>query len=593
MSLTTDMATLSVEAQSLSDITQLASNPPKYPRNPTEQQRRPLTLYIARVPGSRDIILTTLRPQLKNVTAEDVASSLYYLHYNTAEDLRFLNEDRAIIPEETAAEVAASERKPLSRKPLPETARSSIELKPLATPQSRLSPNDKEQGSVGGAAQAPIDAKHTIPRRPLEPRPQRMNTAIERKPLASADNSPSTSSPLNSPLNISSGPTLYPRLSNEAASSSRPQDMGFVDSYTAQNNSPQTFSITLIRRDPSSSAQWNIGSISGHPTLDEVNDRRSKSPSKKPYFDISIQLTNPGYTPFRNSQSPQDATRGSLDMGRSRATSVTSTTSFDREIRMEGSSFWARASAQHNRSGSDPSTARGRSSSANSASETMRNLHSGGEDPSDTQPKGYVFVSPWGGRCKFATGGGGRTLRCKHTLPGPSGAAESLASAQAAATLSELRFNLPGSEMFASATDALKKEFKEGHFKEKLKHFRQKLAAEDSFPALTSRPSPTSYAAMYPSDDEAPPLPPRHNHPHLMFDSSDEGERPPLPQRSYAEDDDRLDLSLGQEKAGGGNRGKRAKLGKLIIHDEGFKMLDLVIAANMGIWWSVWESEDR
>lgn len=40
-----------VEAKSLSDITQLAANPPKYPRNPTEQLRDPLTLYIARVPG--------------------------------------------------------------------------------------------------------------------------------------------------------------------------------------------------------------------------------------------------------------------------------------------------------------------------------------------------------------------------------------------------------------------------------------------------------------------------------------------------------------------------------------------------------------
>jgi hypothetical protein len=42
-----------VEANSLSDITQLASNPPKYPLNPTEPRRESLTLYIARVPGSK------------------------------------------------------------------------------------------------------------------------------------------------------------------------------------------------------------------------------------------------------------------------------------------------------------------------------------------------------------------------------------------------------------------------------------------------------------------------------------------------------------------------------------------------------------
>jgi hypothetical protein len=46
-----------VEANSLSDITQIASNPPKYPRNPTEPKRQSLTLYIARVPGSRGWLL--------------------------------------------------------------------------------------------------------------------------------------------------------------------------------------------------------------------------------------------------------------------------------------------------------------------------------------------------------------------------------------------------------------------------------------------------------------------------------------------------------------------------------------------------------
>lgn len=57
------------------------------------------------------------------------------------------------------------------------------------------------------------------------------------------------------------------------------------------------------------------------------------------------------------------------------------------------------------------------------------------------------------------------------------------------------------------------------------------------------------------------------------------------------EDDEPIfDFSgLGKEKAGGGNRGKRAKLGKLLVHDEGLKMLDLVVAANMGIWWQAWE----
>jgi hypothetical protein len=50
-----------------------------------------------------------------------------------------------------------------------------------------------------------------------------------------------------------------------------------------------------------------------------------------------------------------------------------------------------------------------------------------------------------------------------------------------------------------------------------------------------------------------------------------------------------LDLSLGQEKAGGGFGGKQAKLGKLIVHPDGVVMLDLLVAANVGLWWRAWE----
>jgi len=52
---------------------------------------------------------------------------------------------------------------------------------------------------------------------------------------------------------------------------------------------------------------------------------------------------------------------------------------------------------------------------------------------------------------------------------------------------------------------------------------------------------------------------------------------------------DRLDLSLGQEFAGGGFGGKQAKLGKIILEDEGLKMLDLLVATNIGLWWRAYE----
>jgi hypothetical protein len=58
------------------------------------------------------------------------------------------------------------------------------------------------------------------------------------------------------------------------------------------------------------------------------------------------------------------------------------------------------------------------------------------------------------------------------------------------------------------------------------------------------------------------------------------------------DDDGHLDLRLGREKAGGGRKGKNAKLGKLIIEDEGLKMCDLVVAASMAVWWQYYENMD-
>jgi hypothetical protein len=52
-----------------------------------------------------------------------------------------------------------------------------------------------------------------------------------------------------------------------------------------------------------------------------------------------------------------------------------------------------------------------------------------------------------------------------------------------------------------------------------------------------------------------------------------------------------LSLDLGREKAGGGFKGHSAKLGKLIINDEGLKMCDLVVAACMGVWWQYYDAD--
>ncbi|EPE26955.1 hypothetical protein GLAREA_02869 [Glarea lozoyensis ATCC 20868] len=602
------MASLFVEAHSLSDITQLASNPPRYPRNPTAQKRSPLTLYIARVPGTRDIILTTLKPQLKNVTAQDVASSLYYLHFNTADDLRISEEVRTSLPPDPA-ELARSTslHKPLSRKPLPESARASLEV----------SQADLASGGVNArthtTSKSPltnISTQHSIRRRPVGPRLPISNSGATSDSVPQAEDEASLPS-----QNLG-------RSAKVSSDSSRSMELG-VSEQSANyggRNPIDDFSITIIRRDPTSGAQWNIGEVSGRPAVGLKPDSGSRSPpkTKKPYFDISVDITSPGYAPFRASHTNSQPTDGTtsaklpdkqsfiadqIKADQQRGSTLSS--SFHRQVSMEGSGFWARSAMQHKRTASDlalKSATRVQDESSTSTTGmpegTTRTSHTR-HSSDESDEKGYMFTSLWGGRCKFTTGSGGRSLRCKHILANntsTSHAYESMAAAPPPAPVSELRFNLPSSDIFASFV-AHTKEQGTKHFRvPKFSHIRNKLSSENS-PALPPRP-PNSSRYFTDSEDpqDRPPLSPRSNYSSFADNLNGEDDDYDVRHKSHPghdEDDGRLDLSLGQEKAGGGNRGKRAKLGKLVIHDEGFKMLDLVVAANMGVWWSVWEADFR
>ena len=152
------------------------------------------------------------------------------------------------------------------------------------------------------------------------------------------------------------------------------------------------------------------------------------------------------------------------------------------------------------------------------------------------------FDSLWGGRCDFSSGVVGNSLKCKHT-PRPG---------QDPHDLSELRFNLPGSVALGPNPK------------------RPRLGGSSSESKRTS--FLTKYKRQHSSSSS------------LVTGNVVNNEPPKLEERMG-----RLDLSLGQELAGGGFGGKQAKLGKLIIEPEGLKMLDLVVAANMAIWWKIYE----
>lgn len=516
-----------IEATSLSTVTAIAANPPASANDRLKTNGLPLILYIARVPGSRDVFLTPLKPREKVVTAYDVENSLYFLHFNTEEDYA----DSPVIERRTSANTDASQlsaiqERPKARPPLPKRA-----APPVSPPY-------------------PVD--DPLPERTRQPSPTK-STGIARKPLN--NNAPSFHEPSLDPPSISPRPLPSPPAEDSFASihqenvhllrhSEHSDEFNpFKRDYETHSETikqrerdarPASGSLTLIRRDAGSNEQWNVATIHD-PPITEVSSsslmvptasRRTKRGGAPLYLDI----TNPGYTQF-------------ITHERTGSCSSTSTsTSSDSEPPPEGT-FRRRLylpGSQYANHGYAPGHRKHLSVSSLGTDELRRSLRSDRHHSVDMgsvsstshatnrRSKGYTFASPWeGGTCEFSTGATGKSLKCRHILSHTGNAAE----------VSELRFNLPTSSSSSSMTPM------------KQKH--------------------SSYFAG------------------RGFNGSEDGER--TPSIMIDEATGRIDLSLGRERAGGGFGGKQAKLGKLIIWPEGLGMLDLLVAANVGLWWRAYE----
>jgi hypothetical protein len=324
---------------------------------------------------------------------------------------------------------------------------------------------------------------------------------------------------------------------------------------------PETMTqLTLIRRDPASSAQWNVANITDPPVFEVASDGRRNSMTsqriRKSGQPLYIEIDSPGYAKFTSRPdgtpaSPSSSTP-SLTNASSGSGSIPDDQVFRRRMWMEGSIFDSKPSGHRKAVSIDltnhPSGLRpsfdvdARRSSEFSLQNTSMDLPtdsvmhsiSAEGDRKRSHTKGYTLMSPWNGRCEFSAGMG-NSLKCRHSLPknGPSG------DASQPVMISELRFNLPGGGPLAT-------------------------------PISTN-----------PSTDSSGRRRSRFLHPgkHLRQSSSMDATR----------SDSNLDLSLGQELAGGGFAGKQAKLGKLIVEDEGLKMMDLLVAANMALWWRAYE----
>ncbi|CAD0094850.1 unnamed protein product [Aureobasidium mustum] len=474
-----------IEARSLAVLTTIASDPPLYPRNPTQLPHAPLTLYIVRVPGSKDVFLTPLKPREKVVSAEDVQSSLYFLHIDIPED------DLVELPEEIPV-LDTPALSTISRKPLPTPPTSPAD----GSPRQRSAAFDSKP-QLGVPQRKPVRQSLDLP--DIPPRP-----------------------PMRSPLSQHGQFTPNELPDGRPSFSRRPLSNQFLD--------PNLIS------DPSSGFQWNVAKIRDPPVhgVSSVLGGDGSIKTKKTGAPLFIEIYNPGYSKFLQFDQIRPDSRGSADMASlSPNLSSDHDSTFRRRLYMDGSRFGDH-SYGHSKT---PSWNCEQQSQRSSVQLNRQSLQAVPKTLADRRSKGYTFRSPWGGKCEFSTGAAGRSLKCKHVLDNPS---------SATTEVSELRFNLPTGSTSKSST---------------------------STDAGAKRSSAILRPALH-----------RHS-------TSDELTNGPLSpgMSKFLDEYGNIDLSLGQERAGGGFQGKQAKLGKLIIEDEGVKMLDLIVAANMALWWRAYE----
>ena len=576
-----------IHARSLADIIDLADNPPKDPRALVAPEGS-LILYIARVPGSKgmygclqarsltdleqDVFLTPLKPLQKVVTAADVESSLYYIHLATDDDLR--------LSPVSQQHPGGHEITPVSSRPA-QILNKSVKRKPLASNSLVLDNTSNEDimaqlkvpGSGNGHASRPIVKNMNLPS--SDPRPisassldtehpsniammsqltryedEDVDTYLRRKPVGSGTKEKRTSidrilgrtgkpSGPRPPHHRhthsdSSTPALQPSSQKinidvrrqSAQPLARAGRTRLGSSDATSPPTPDVFCLTLIRR--YDGVQSNVGNISA-----QAHSENQVSEALL----ASLRIMNPGYEAFTSPkiQSCWTSTQ------EPQAGSFFSTLRYARILEQ---------ARQPLHSGTNPesttSNAATRSSLSSDSVQVRNNndgngLHKSRKIVDENLLRSCQFDSIWGGRCDFSSGISGRSIKCKHTLrPG-----------QKMETFSELRFNLPSSTA---------------------------LGPNPQRPSLAASKSESRRSSFFST----------HGRPLSTSSTLENGNACNGPVK-LEDRMGKLGLSLGQELAGGGFAGKQAKLGKLIIEPEGLKMLDLVVAANIAVWWKVYE----
>ena len=618
-------------AGSLASVIDLADDPPKQPLHSlAEDLQQPLVLYIARVPGSHgmgflspvanskglmevtDVFLTTMKPQQKVVTAQDVQSSLYYMHLDRPEDSQFFDpigdsshvsddEDGFGKPANTTGTdgVRSVRRKPLPsspmldsddyREPLPEVSPylQTCSNGPTGSPQAERRPFSQDNGPKHRR----LDIRPPLPdRKLLGPRPMNQRFLAYDHPFLhdfsgkqNIDLRRRSEQPTGTPPRFppkpsfrirASAPIAPPqplRVSLEDASAANSGHSKFLHrkpilhstSYNlneeieeeSDDQSMKDVSLSLIRR--YNKEQWNVGKISSKSTKTATNGFGASRP------DITIHIMTQGYSKFADpidSLANQVVTETEKSNGlRDSHTPIMVSEKqlgFQRHLRISGHAI---SRNQRHRLESTDSTFAYREARPSSelprlsyqssdSTDSRRSLTYGSPELTSGSRKAHTIRSPWG-VCEFTTGVAGRSFKCKHSYTSSDAR---FGPGMHSAQVSELRFNLPSSKT---------------------------LGSTGSKSVMPGRPREAKRSSLF-------------LHQRRQRSSSSLEAHNPHEIGHFApkvELEERLDLSLGQEHAGGGFGGKHAKLGKLIIEKEGLQMLDLIVAANMALWWRVYE----
>lgn len=374
-----------------------------------------------------------------------------------------------------------------------------------------------------------------------------------------------------------------------------------------RDNGIPRFHVTLIRRDPSYGSQWNVGTISNHESASLGDDSS-----------IDVEISTPAYKQLAR-ESEQPLSLADLGINFPSTTHNKSNSSLpvpqalSEQISRKSSAAPVPLTFTRKVSLLPAYRHHHRFSSSNDSNDPTSRDRSPIKSPTAKTKGVYTFTSPWNGTCAFSMGVNGRSLKCKHTIAeASSNFTTGGQSSSPTVTAAEIRFNLPA---FPSHTVVNQGRHRADKPRQSQQYQQQPpnppFAQSNNRPGSSGSGSGTDLAEKRkslsnffntPSRDRAQSHSPSrfrahfHQHhnsrPEIGVNTNlanNNNNNSPDPFTSPNDQSDRLDLGLARERAGGGLRGKSAKLGKLIINDEGLKMLDLVVAACMGVWWQYYE----